>query len=231
LPQPKVFTPAGAAVLQRLRDDALALFADRLTKIGVCEIDNVRLVLASPELADAFLDAQRLLAADDVAYALTYGPFGDLSLHTRAGHHILIMPTSAQIFVYEGIVDDPLYVQMDMASTVEGLRNGAKDDPYTSIDGRKMLVAVLQRLGPLKRGVHRGRIEAYMTEASYRDQVQKKARILEICWALCGADEDMIALDAEAMIHYASNDGACMMVFTFDATRQRVNETAEYMKI
>jgi hypothetical protein len=78
---------------------------------------------------------------------------------------------------------------------------------------------------------YRGRIEAYMTEASYRDQVQKKARMLEICRALCGADEDMIALDADAMIHDASNDGAWMTVFTFDATRQRVNETAEYVKI
>jgi hypothetical protein len=41
---------------------------------------------------------------------------------------------------------------MDMASTIEGLCNLAKDDPYTSIDGRKMLVAVRQRLGPLKHG-------------------------------------------------------------------------------
>jgi hypothetical protein len=41
----------------------------------------------------------------------------------------------------------------------------------------------------------------------------------------------MIALDADAMIHDASNDGAWMTVFTFDAARQRVNETAEYVKI
>ncbi len=78
---------------------------------------------------------------------------------------------------------------------------------------------------------YRGRMAAYMQEEHHRDQPRKKARMIEICRALCGPDEDLIALDADAMIHDPTNRGAWMTVFTYDARTNTVKQNNEHVRI
>lgn len=71
----------------------------------------------------------------------------------------------------------------------------------------------------------------YMRQEIYRDPIQKKARMIEVCRALCGPEDDMIALDADAMIHDLTNKDVWNTLFTYDPRLEKVQETSQYLRI
>ncbi len=78
---------------------------------------------------------------------------------------------------------------------------------------------------------YRGRMAVYMEQAHYRDLQLKKSLMIKVCRALCGPNEDMIMLDADAMIHDPANNGTWMTVFTYDPRSNSVLQDNQYVQI
>jgi hypothetical protein len=153
VPRPDLPVPANPTGMQRLRAQGLGILADHLAKTGVGPILKGRLVLASPDVLDPFLGSQRLISVDDVPLAVVYSAFGNVSVQTVAGNEILIEPTMATIMIFEGIPEDPIFLEIHIAGIVASAVDIARGpDQWVDVDGKNLVEATKRRLGLLQHG-------------------------------------------------------------------------------
>ena len=137
----------------RLQELGLKYYAERLAKTGLGMAKNGRIAITEPVFADKILATFGVLAKTDIAATLTYTSFGIITVVTKLGHEIRIDPVIGDVNVYEGIPEDAIWIELNVASRIQIEADQVRGpDALIGMDGKDLHSAAERRLGKLNYG-------------------------------------------------------------------------------